>query len=76
MYNPTFPSDLNASYFWLVFDQWVSITVRDDSLWLKPRASMDFHQRSIALEQYRSVSCTEVGVTHRPLYRMARMGTR
>ena len=28
MYNPTFPSDLSASYFWLVFDQWVSITVR------------------------------------------------
>ncbi len=34
---------------------------------------MDLHQRSIALEQCRSVSCTEAGVTHRPLSRMARL---
>src|SRR2546429_396862 len=33
----------------------------DDSLRLKPRAAMDFHQRSIALEECRSVSCTKGG---------------
>src|SRR6185312_10821203 len=45
----------------------------DDSLRINPRAALDFHQRSIALEQCRSVSCTEAGVTHRPLYHMARL---
>ncbi len=45
----------------------------DDSLRRKPRATMDFHQRSIVLEQCRSVSCTEADVTHRPLYGMARL---
>ena len=44
----------------------------DDSLRLKPRASTELHRRCIALQQCSSVSLTRAGVTHRPLYRVAR----